>query len=121
MSHVVTIATQIKDPAAIAFACKRLALPAPEFGKHELFAHTVAHGYAVQLPGWTFPVVYDVSTGKAFYDNYGGRWGDAKHLDKFTQAYATEKALMEARRKGYRCTEQSLPDGSIRLAIAVNA
>ena len=121
MSHVVTIQSVIRDPAAIAAACKRLALAAPWHGEHKLFDGTICKGYAVQLPDWLYPVVYDVSTGKAHFDNYKGRWGDSQHLNRFTQAYTVERALIEARRKGYRTTETTLPDGSIRLAIAVNA
>ena len=35
----------------------------------------MATGLQVQLPGWNFPVVCDLGTGKAHYDNYGGQWG----------------------------------------------
>ena len=37
----------------------------------------------------------------------------------FLQAYATEKAKLEARRKGYQVTERKLPNGSIRLEVVV--
>ncbi len=35
------------------------------------------------------------------------------------QAYAVEKARLEARLKGYSVTELALADGSIRLVVAV--
>jgi hypothetical protein len=35
------------------------------------------------------------------------------------QAYAVEKARIEARRRGHSVVEQPLPDGSIRLTIRV--
>ena len=46
-------------------------------------------------------------------------WGDRKHLDKLLQAYACEKAKIEARRRGHSVTEQTLADGSIKLTIGV--
>jgi hypothetical protein len=54
------------------------------------------------------------------YDNFGGRWGDQKHLDRFLQAYAVEKCRIEARRRGHQCAEQTLADGSVKLTIQVN-
>ena len=42
-----------------------------------------------------------------------------KELDHFLQAYAAERAKIEARKKGYSVTEQSLQDGSIKLTIQV--
>jgi hypothetical protein len=38
-------------------------------------------------------------------------------LDAFKQAYAVERAKLEARKHGYTVREQSLSDGSIRLTI----
>lgn len=51
MSHIVTIATQVRDAAAVALACRRLNLPQPVHGRTKLFSGEV-EGLAVQLPGW---------------------------------------------------------------------
>src|SRR5580704_1960064 len=118
MSHIVTIETEIRDAAAVQAACARLKLPAPVSGSHELFSGTV-EGLAVQLPGWQYPAVCKLSTGKVEFDNYGGRWGERAELDRFLQAYAVEKAKIEARRKGYLVTEQALANGSIRVSVQV--
>jgi hypothetical protein len=40
-------------------------------------------------------------------------------LDAFLQAYAVEKAKLEARKQGHSVSEQQLADGSIRVQIAV--
>jgi hypothetical protein len=64
-------------------------------------------------------VVVDTATGSVNYDNYGGEWGRQEHLDRLLQAYAVERAKLEARRKGYAVTEQPLADGSIRLTVQV--
>jgi hypothetical protein len=118
MSHIVTIETEVRDAAAARLACERLKLPLPAEGTHQLFSGTV-RGLGVQLPGWRYPVVCHLDTGRVEFDNYGGHWGDQKELDQFLQAYAVERAKLEARRKGYSVTEQSLPNGSIRVSILV--
>ena len=74
MSHVVTITTEIRDAAAVRAACDRLRLPEPVHGRHRLFSGEVV-GLAVELSDWRYPVVCDLSTGQAQYDNYEGRWG----------------------------------------------
>ena len=118
MSHTVTIKPEVRDAAAVKAACERLNLPAPVQGKTKLFRGEV-DGLAVKLPDWVYPVVADLSTGKLHYDNFNGRWGDQKQLDKFLQAYAAEKARIESRRKGRTVTEQQLADGSLKLTIQV--
>ena len=120
MSHIVTIQTQVRDPAGISSACRRLQLPEPEFGTATLFSAT-ATGWKVQLPDWHYPVVCDVEQGQLCFDNYGGRWGEQKHLDQFLQAYAVETAKLEARKQGYSAIEQPLADGSIKVTVQVGA
>jgi len=44
-------------------------------------------------------------------------WGDQKQLDQLLQAYAVEKAKIEARKRGHTVTEQQLADGSVKLTI----
>jgi hypothetical protein len=46
-------------------------------------------------------------------------WGDQRQLDRFLQAYAVEKAKIEARKRGHSVTEQALADGSIKLTLQV--
>jgi hypothetical protein len=118
VSHIVQIQTQVRDAAAVEAACRRLGLPAPVEGTTRLFSGD-ATGLAVQLPGWNYPVVCDVTSGQLKYDNYRGRWGEPQQLDRFLQAYACEKAKIEARKKGHTVSEQALADGSIKLVIQV--
>ena len=120
MSHIVTIQTELRDPVAIAAACRRLGLSEPVHGTVRLFSGE-ATGLIVQLPDWRYPVVVDTTSGTMQYDNFGGAWGDQTQLDRFMQAYAVEKARLEARRKGLTVTEQPLSDGSIKLTIQVGA
>ena len=118
MSHIVTVKTEVRDAAAVRAACARLKLPQPVEGNTRLFGGEV-EGLAVQLPDWVYPVVADLASGQLKFDNFGGRWGEQQHLDRFLQAYAVEKAKIEARRRGHQCTEQALADGSIKLTIQV--
>ena len=118
MSHIVKIQTQVRDEAAVHAACHRRQLAAPERGKHRLFSREV-EGLAVRLRDWQFPAVCQLETGELLFDNFGGRWGEQRELDGFIQAYAVEKARIEARRRGHSVTEQSLADGSIKLTVQV--
>ena len=119
MSHIITIKTEIRDANAVHAACRRLSLAGAKEGKVRLFDGE-AQGLAVQLPEWVYPVVCDLASGQVRFDNFNGRWGDLKHLDRFLQAYAVEKAKIEARKKGHSVTEQTLADGSIKIKICVN-
>ena len=116
MSHIVTITTQVRDPVAVSAACGRLGLPAPVAGVHRLFS-AEAEGRAVALAGWRYPLVCETAAGRLHYDTYGGRWGAEERLGEFVQAYAVEKATLEARRAGHSVTERRLPCGSVRLTL----
>jgi hypothetical protein len=118
LSHIVTIKTEVRDHAAVAAACRRLALPEPAMGTAQLYSGH-ATGLLVHLPDWLYPVVIDPASGTIRYDNYSGAWGDEQHLHRLLQAYAVERARIEARKKNYAATEQSLADGSIVLEFLV--
>jgi hypothetical protein len=118
LSHIVTIKTEVRDHAAIAAACRRLALPEPAMGTAQLYSGQ-ATGLLVRLPEWLYPIVVDQSTGTIRYDNYGGAWGDEAHLHRFLQAYAVERVRCEARQKNHVATEQSVADGSILVEIEI--
>jgi len=118
LSHIVEIKTEIRDEAAVKAACTRLQLPTPEHKTVRLFSAT-ATGLCVQLPGWSYPVVANLTTGQLQYDNYNGHWGEQRHLNSFLQAYAVEKARIEARKKGHSVSETRLQDGSIRVTVRV--
>lgn len=118
MSHIVEIRTELRDANGVRAACDRLQLEPPVDGKTRLYSGEV-EGLAVRLRDWRYPVVFQTATGEAKYDNFNGRWGEQGRLDEFFQAYAVEKAKIEARRKGHNVTEQSLSDGSIKLTVQV--
>jgi hypothetical protein len=51
-------------------------------------------GLIVKLPGWDYPAVVDAATGTVAFVK---AWGEQKELDKLFQAYASEKARVDAR------------------------
>lgn len=116
MSHIVTIETQIKDVTALRTACQRLGLPDLVWETTQLFSGE-ATGYCVRLPDWRYPVVCNIEQGKILFDNFRGRWGDQRELDRLLQRYAIEKTRMEAHREGHTITEQALENGSVKLTI----
>jgi hypothetical protein len=118
VSHIVSIKTEVRDPQAVAAACRRLDLPEPAHGTAKLFSGE-ASGLLVKLPDWLYPVVLDTATGRIHYDNYNQAWGKQEQLDRFLQLYAVEKACIEARKRGHSVVEQALPDGSVKLTIQV--
>ncbi len=118
MSHTVTIKTEVRDATAVRAACQRLRLPVPVDGTHQ-FYNSQATGLGVQLPDWRYPAVCQLKSGEVRYDNFNGHWGAQRHLDAFLQGYAVEKAMIEARRQGYACSEQQLNDGSIKVTVNV--
>jgi hypothetical protein len=118
VSHIVQIKTEIRDAEAVRAACKRLGLEEPVNGTATLFSGE-ATGLLVRLPGWLYPVVFDLGTGQVRFDNYEGDWGDLKHFDAFVQSYAVCKTVIEARKRGHSVHEQTLPDGSIKLTVSV--
>jgi hypothetical protein len=116
LSHIVTIETKIHDPAAVRAACQRLHLTPAVMGSANLYSGE-ATGLVLHLPGWEYPVVIDPLTGTITYDNFNGAWGDAGQLQRFRQAYAVEKAKLEASKRGHLVSEEQLQDGSIKLCI----
>jgi hypothetical protein len=120
MSHIVTIRTKLHDPTALAAACTRLGLQTPVQGTAQLFSGEVS-GLVVKLPGWEYPVVVDTLSGNVRYDDFGGRWGERRHLDHLLQMYAVEAAKLEARKQGFSVSEQTLDNGSIKLQIVEHA
>lgn len=118
MSHVVNVQTEIRDIEALDAATRRMQLPPPRYAEVELFS-SHATGYAVRLKDWQYPVVCDLRSGQVAFDNFGGRWGKQQELDALVQAYAVEKAKLEARKQGHTVHEQSLNDGSIKLTVSV--
>jgi hypothetical protein len=118
VSRIVQIQTEVRDPAAVHAACRRLGLPEPVHGTARLYSGE-ATGLLVKLPDWLYPIVCDTASGTLAYDNYAGAWGRPEHVGRFLQAYGVEQVRLEARRRGHSVVEQALADGFIKLSIRV--
>lgn len=116
MSHIVEITTEVRDLDALTAACGRLELKPPEQCITRFFDGSDVEGYAVELRDWTYPVVFDLQGGVRF-DNYAGRWGHERELQRLMQFYAVEKTKIEARRSGHSVVERLLDDGRIKLTV----
>ncbi len=99
MSRVITIATPIRDGEALRAACHRLGLAEPVLGTHPLITE-VASGFAVRLPGWKYPAVFQLDTSEVKFYSPGGGLDEQAELDRLFQAYE-EMAAIEARREGH--------------------
>lgn len=73
MSHIVSIATQVKDIVAVRAACHRMKLVEPLVDTARLYGGEVS-GLVVQLPGWKYPIVIDPASGTVRFDNFNGAW-----------------------------------------------
>jgi hypothetical protein len=113
LSHVITIRTEVRDPAAVRAACRRLGLPEPVHGTAKLFSGE-ATGLLVKLPGR-----HPRRDGPGPVRQLWRCVGRQEHLDRFLQRHALEKAYIEARKRGHSVVEQALADGSIKLTITV--
>ena len=118
--HRDSIRTEVRDPRAVAAACRRLGLPEPVHGTARLFSGE-AKGLLVKLPDWLYPAVIDTDDGAGPLRQLQRRPGATRNrLDRFLQIYAVERAGIEARKTRPRqIVEQALADGSIKLTITV--
>jgi hypothetical protein len=138
VSHIVTIKTEIRDLAAVRAVCKRFKwefregqtryqwfgtymgdAPLPE-GVTVADLGTCTH--AIHVPGCRYEIGIVAKPGG--YDLRWDYWETAiknamggPEAHRFQQAYAIEKAKIEARKQGHSVTEQPQKNGTIRLII----
>ena len=70
----------------------------------------------VKFESWLYPVLVAPS-GEIHYDNFNGKWGEIKHLNKLKQMYGLEKSKQLAKAQGYLCREKQKQDGAIVLEL----
>ena len=142
MSHVATLEVHIKDLEALKAACKTLELEFVEgqqtfrwFGRH-VGDYPLPEGFtaedmgkcehALRIKGNT--QAYEVGVVKRrdgkpgytlMYDFWGGGYGleeaIGKQAGRLRQQYSAQVATKQARKQGYRVTQQFQQDGSLRL------
>jgi hypothetical protein len=118
MSHIATVEVKFKDANVIKAAAQKLGYECKEVKNYKFYDGTVKSGISVQLPGWSYPVVF-TEDGEAFFDNYNGHWGKQEELNKFTQHYGVEKAKKQAKIKGWNYREVKGQNGEVKVVINV--
>jgi len=116
MSHTTEVQTEIKDMSVLEQACAMIGASFLGHGNHTQYMSTFT-GVGVMLPGWTYPIVVDMDTGRVQQDNYNGRWGDIAELNKLTQRYAAEKIKFTLKKQNKRFTETTTADGNIEITF----
>lgn len=140
MSHVAKLDIELKDLDAIRNAVKRIGgiwkegqkryawygrhvgdYPLPEgFTATDLGKCDHAFGFdgasyeigVVRRADGTYAILWDFYSPGGLLPHMGG-----ETADKFKQAYAIEKAKIEARKKGMIVREKTLPNGAVQLSI----
>lgn len=97
--------------AATALGCTVL-----EGTRHKLWEGSY-EGVAIRIPGWTYPVVFNLDTGNLVFDNHNGHWGDEIKLDALVQRYVYEDAIAQAYINGETVETVTDEMGNITLAI----
>lgn len=126
MSHISSIATQIKDLRCLKSACQELGLTYKEGQtKHEYYQGKGNCEHAIGVPGttWEIGVVKSESgTYNLAFDRYGDKGmpiveklGDK--LQKLKQAYGVHVATAVARAKGWMVQKNVLPSGVVKLTM----
>lgn len=122
MSHVVKLSTKFKDIPTLQKVCdlKKIPIVVAQEGKtltRKLYNTDVQGVAALDLPGWQYPVVV-AQDGESKADNYGGSWGDQKHLDDLSKDYAREVVSSRLRSQGFRQqSERVEEDGTVELVF----
>ena len=117
MSHITKVRIQMTDVAAINAAAAHLGLKCLGEQRHELYGNQKAYGLGFALPGWEYPLVIDVGTGEAVYDNFNGQWGKQIELDKLAQRYGVEAAKLYAEQNNYMFSETELANGDVEVEL----
>lgn len=122
MSHFTQIETQVRDIAALREACRELGLELVENAEARGYGVNTRRGeYVIRLKG-----PYDIALNRQPDGAYGlaTDWWNG-HVEKevgancgrLLQLYGVHKARLEARKKGYTTSRQTLGDGSIKVVI----
>lgn len=108
-SHTAKVRVTYTDEDALRKAVESLGGKMLGRGNHHLFDGNYL-GLGFTLPGWQYPLV--LSDGTLKFDDYNGRWGDRKMIDRLTDRYVLQSAVVAAENLGW-ITEQV--DGKLRI------
>jgi len=84
-------------------------------------------GHGVQLPGWKYPVIFDLQKQEQRMDQYednGYAWGSQEDWHKFCQEYAAATAATHQLSMGVKpenIQKRYLPNGKISIKVKVGS
>lgn len=79
MSHTLTLGDIHLDRAAVKIAALNIGVRVKDHESYRFSDGRYVEGTAVYLNMWAKPVII-TDDGSVVFDNYGGKWGDAKQL-----------------------------------------
>ncbi len=118
MSHVVSIAGEMKSIPSIKKACARLGWECVENSSCVYYDGREVHGTVVTVPNWRYGATIQ-QDGTVATDTYGSAWGNEDDLKKLTQYYGLEEAKAQFSLHGMYSFETVEEDGSISLTVDV--
>jgi hypothetical protein len=124
MSHISKIELEVKDLAVLSQACGRLGLHLMrDQTTYKWYGQDAQCDHAIRIPGATYEIGVIHKDGRYelqcdFYDA-GIEKAIGRQGGLLKQAYAVEKAKLEARRKGYTVLEKKTETG-IRLHVRMS-
>lgn len=115
MSHITECKVELTNEEALIAAIEYLGLESLGKKEFSLYSGQKATGLGVSLEGWSYPVVIDCENGKAWYDNYNGRWGQQEQLDKLVQEYSAQVLMQQAMAANMQMERIEEENGDLQL------
>lgn len=100
-SHTARVAVEFRDGDTLRGAVLAMGGTWIGQGCHQLFEGSEI-GQGFTLPGWKFPLVAGLD-GNLKFDDYKGRWGNVKDIEKLKAAYAVASVEQAAMINGWQC------------------
>lgn len=119
MSHIASVAVALKDLKILEQVCRETRVPVeikPQ--KVKLYSASVKAVACLKLPGWAYPVAVQAN-GAVLFDNYDGKWGDMKELNRLLQSYSVAVVIQQARRMGRAVRRKDRPDGTVVIQMKI--
>jgi Protein of unknown function (DUF1257) len=131
MSHLSTVQSQFRDPAALRAAAKALGLELLTGGRARGYGGTLypEADYLIKLPGpfdlafrrqadGTYAMECDGGLMRGWYGSEAGMAAIGKDANRLKVEYSFAVLQAEARRKGRQIQRQELPNGRVRVIMS---
>ncbi len=126
MSHVTPVKMGITNMDTLETAAKSLGCTVEKNATARLYGNQTKNGeMVIRIPGSPYDVAVNRQKDGTLLletDFWGGHVGKklGDRLGKLKQQYAVEKTRQRAKLLGHQLSQQTLPDGSVRIVVGVN-